>query len=436
MTEYLLFVILCLSLFSLISTADQFHWKFHALSAPECAECGKETNPLCAFDFGVIPEVNRSSIATDVCIRFHTVLKPVSMQDVLKKLGNNAVINFVGDSNTRMLFIHALAYFGQPDWFTKLHDLGKIWSNKDTRRTIDHTYLCSGPLGPSNITLSFLWTPFFYESAFLDKRPWSRCADACKSDGSALGIAKCDGSAEEGITERWRCGASLDNPSQDDKRAFVVVSQGGVHDALHKFHGHQRKAGEYFNHYHRNFTLKYDPSYVYTKGQEVTGDFKGMGALFKGEIAAVNADGTYDIQYTRDLELSVPKTRIAAYSAWTGIQEAIRAHFVSMKQAPDVHTESGKAAKCWSSKAFSGREIILSPLHVRRADCNACAATPHTQPGADLTLSIMRNEILRSGIVGSLFDDFVDANLISSEESGAPFSSYDGYVWPHRRRVF
>ena len=90
-----------------------------------------------------------------------------------------------------------------------------------------------------------------------------------------------------------------------------------------------------------------------------------------------------------------------------------------------------KKSKCWSSVPFGGREILVSPLHVRRADCHQCAGTANTQPGTDKALGMMREAMLNTqGLIGEVYQDFVDAYSISSEESQAPWSVYDGIHYP------
>ena len=85
---------------------------------------------------------------------------------------------------------------------------------------------------------------------------------------------------------------------------------------------------------------------------------------------------------------------------------------------------------CWSSGSFGGRELVLSPLHVRRADCQQCAATEKAQPGVDLSLTIMQREMISAQLVGSVFDNFIDLRHISSEDNNAPFTHGDGIHYP------
>ena len=185
-------------------TAGRYWWEHYPLAHKECSECGQLSNFLCDTEIGsAIPEANISSInAADVCIRFHSSEKPITPEEVYKKLGPNAVINFVGDSNTRNLFVEAVGFFGHPHWMHNLHEEGKKWKNKDTRHTIDHTYLCTGPLPPYNLTLSFLWSRFIHHPKFYLNRPWSRCSQACRFGGEKSGIQKCDDSDPEGANSR------------------------------------------------------------------------------------------------------------------------------------------------------------------------------------------------------------------------------------------
>ena len=210
---------------------NQYSWRHYPLSDKECFECGQLSNYLCDTEIGsAIPKANLSSINTsDICMKFHTRKRPITPEEVYNSLGPNAVINFVGDSNTRMLFIEAVGFFGHPHWMHNLHELGKKWSNKNTRHTIDHTYLCTGPLPPHNITLSFLWSRFAHDKRFFTKRPWSRCSEACRSTVKG-GIVTCDESDPEGINARWPCGSTLDHTQLENQtyssRSFLTISQG------------------------------------------------------------------------------------------------------------------------------------------------------------------------------------------------------------------
>ena len=212
MSSSIKFVYVLLLFFDLYKCQKDYIWKKYPLSHDACQLCSEDKNYLCGVNLGTIPAANRSSVnESDVCIRFESSHPMSTKDDVLRKLGANAVIAFVGDSNTRMMFIQALSYFGYPEWFPDLHKLAKTWKNKEPRHTVDHTYLCTGPLPlAANITLMFMWAPFSHDIKFHSRRPWSRCPGqngVCASDS---GIRNCDGSDAEGIEARWQCGASLD----------------------------------------------------------------------------------------------------------------------------------------------------------------------------------------------------------------------------------
>lgn len=143
-----------------MSTAKEYKWGRYPLASEHCKNCADDY--LCDIDVGSPPLANRSSIDRNqkLCTRFHLDGGAVSPLDVYEHVGRNAAINFVGDSNTRLLFLEALQYFGQSKWYSDLQERSKTWKSRDTRKTLEHTFLCAGGIAPTNLSLSFLWLPF------------------------------------------------------------------------------------------------------------------------------------------------------------------------------------------------------------------------------------------------------------------------------------
>jgi hypothetical protein len=158
MKRALLFLLLVQLRF--MTCANQYHWGMYPLSSEQCSDCASDY--LCDLDIGTPPQVNRSTQSGQqkLCVRFHLNGGAISPLDIYEHIGRDAVINFVGDSNTRMIFLEALSFFGHSKWYSDLQESAKSWKNKDSRKTLDHTFLCAGQLGPTNLSLSFLWLPF------------------------------------------------------------------------------------------------------------------------------------------------------------------------------------------------------------------------------------------------------------------------------------
>ena len=422
-----------------------YWWQIYPMSHKECNNCGDwKLNHLCSRELGPVPPANKSNIPIerDVCIRFHTKHTPTTAIEVLEKLGRDSVINFIGDSNTRKLFIETLSYFGYPNYMYNLYEIGSMWKNKNTRETIDHTNLCAWSLPfANNITLSFSWSRFITDYRdFFAKRPWSRCKAACRAtDDVQKNMPNCDHSDAEGVEARWPCGSTLDSVQRDNRenneRSFITVNQISCHDALHVYHGNSKSVEDFYK----------EPPDRFKMEDEVMGDFKGLGKYYVGHIKKVH-EGTeelYDIKYSIDFEEKVPRSRIRVdYSGWRDTVSQIENYFKSLEtngkdknNFVDFKNKNDGIVKnlmngllpdhanksCWMSSAYrGGREIIMSPLHLRHHSKQQLA-------GADLVLRIMRESIIGTGL--KLFDDFIDAFSISSTEAGAPFS-YDGIHYP------
>ena len=242
-------------------------------------------------------------------------------------------------------------------------------------RLILSSDLCSGPKGPANITLSFIWNHFHTRMQHFTRRPWARCTAnvhllPCNSTTPG-GIPNCDGSDVEGKDSRWACGTSLDEVQSKlkSKRKFNVVTQGGIWDALHIFRGQQ---------------LDIDDS----------GDF-----------------------------------------GWA--TDAAPRLYETLKRE---HNES-ESSKCWTVNGeYGGKELLMSPLSVRGIKCDHCGIDVTKVAGVDCkknntglskVLDIFRESQLKSGIIGTIFDRWVDANAITSAAYGAPFSIQDGIHYPN-----
>lgn len=112
-------------------------WMMHHISSPACNNCATRVNWLCDKEFGSPPVPIENS--HDQCIRFYPKQQQTSADEMLKLLGDNAVMTFVGDSNTRKMFLAALDYFGHSSWFEKLTKDAEGWREVNTRKTVDHT---------------------------------------------------------------------------------------------------------------------------------------------------------------------------------------------------------------------------------------------------------------------------------------------------------
>ena len=429
------------------ATTGKYWWKVYPISHEECQHCGdRKLNPLCDKNWDSVPPVNRSNDPNmnEVCIRFHTKHPPTTAAEVLEKLGRGAVINFIGDSNTRLLFMETLAYFGYPNYMHNLYEVAKLWKDKNTRKTIDHTNLCAWSLPhANNITLSFSWSRFTSKyHDFFAKRPWSRCKGSCRiADDVEKNGPFCDGSSVEGVDLRWTCGSTLDSVQIDEmeghERSFITVSQVSVHDSLHVYHGNTMNLEDFYA----------KPPNKFKVGDVVRGNFRGEGRYYGGSIVKVHEgdqETTYDIKYSVDFEERVPRSRIRiSDSGWSDVVYDIEEYFKSLgtrgKDKNDFVRMDGKNAKevenltkgllsdhanksCWMSSAYrGGKEIMMSPLHLRRE-----AGGPSLK-GADIVLQIMRESIIKNW--RGVFDDFIDPFSISGTDVGAP-SPKDGIHYP------
>eukprot|EP01041_Mallomonas_annulata_P004432 gene4432-8833_t len=190
-----------------ISTiVNAWEWKLFPSSSTVCLEC--DTNKLCSSYIGDIP-ASYSFKFDNSCIIFDPKAPLITKEQILTKLGSNAVLSFVGDSNARNLYRAVLDFFGHDNWFTNLKTKAATWANKDIRRTVEQVYLCPLPFEQSsNITISFTWNKFLIAQQYLTNRPWTNCFGRCNSSNN---INTCDGSPIEGLNDRWQCGSNLDS---------------------------------------------------------------------------------------------------------------------------------------------------------------------------------------------------------------------------------
>lgn len=132
---------------------------WHPAHQHECEFTGCDTaaNRLCSYSFGFKYDSrfeNASCVFANI-----TGFKPYLAPDVVNSLLNNSVLAFVGDSIIRSLFVSMMIFLGHDfyKWYNDLLHLSLLW--KESK--LDHVYLCSPPLGPTNLTIAFLWRPNF-----------------------------------------------------------------------------------------------------------------------------------------------------------------------------------------------------------------------------------------------------------------------------------
>lgn len=241
MSLLLLLLLICQASLAQNASAS-WRWKWSDINSPVCMHCDISEQSICSTAVGQFLPSNHTKGKFDgsnACVRFYPARRMMrSLKEVSSALGANGVLVFVGDSNTRHLFLAALQFFGLT-WYADLEAKASAWKVRDRRHKIDHTYLCPAPFGPLNLTLAFLWAPFTHKPQFYTKRPWSRCSGPSGQCASSRGISACDQSIPEGLGDRWQCGNWLDSVQTDGSRRFIVVSHGGIHDALHTYQAAQ-----------------------------------------------------------------------------------------------------------------------------------------------------------------------------------------------------
>jgi hypothetical protein len=161
---------------------------------------------------------------------------PVTKQQVLQVLGNNAVIVFIGDSNIRNTYESMLRYFEIDGWLDDIRNESSTWRG-DMRSKVDHTSLCPLP-SVNNITIVLLWNKFITSNQFYSSRMWSSCnGKLTPCLPTEHGMVHCDHSSQDGATRRWECGDLLNsvqnNLNESEQRKFIVISGGASHDVAH-----------------------------------------------------------------------------------------------------------------------------------------------------------------------------------------------------------
>jgi hypothetical protein len=92
--------------------------------------------------------------------------------------------------------------------------------------------------------------------------------------------------------------------------------------------------------------------------------------------------------------------------------------------------ETGKTSKCWTVNGYhGGKEILMSPLAVHGNVIGGIKCKSNSS-GLNRVLETFREHQIKSGIIGSVFDDWVDAYRLSSPSTGAPFPISDGIHYP------
>ena len=262
-------------------------------------------------------------------------------------------------------------FLGIDDWFKNiLHLAENVWKNKNRKQTVQHTWLCTGPRGPARITLAFIWNKFHSLPQHYIRRPWSRCGGNIHVHcNSTFGIPNCDGSDVEGKDARWPCGNLLDQVQLTGaNRSFNVITHGGCWDAMH---------------------------------------------IYKGQDLDIDDEGDF---------------------GWIN-SAAPKLYSTLLKD----HNET-TSSKCWTANGpHGGKEILMSPMNVNGPSCRECGKDitkvggipcKKNNSGFNRVLKTFLKHQLLSGVVGSVFDEWIDAMTLSSQEFGAPFAISDGIHYP------
>ena len=213
----------------------------------ECEAMGCANLTSCSSDHGVRLKFGGGEIADpDRACTFIPVSNwsHYNATDILSWVGERGVLAFTGDSIMRSLFMTFLHSAGHEylAWYQQLERLSGNWTKSAGRTKLDHTFLCSGPVGPKNITVAFLWRAQFGET--VSRVPWvsastqPRAYEKCVWWENGDAMRHCDSSAGEGAQERWSCTDTLDSIqlSGQGRRKFVVVSSGGQHNVVDAVH--------------------------------------------------------------------------------------------------------------------------------------------------------------------------------------------------------
>jgi hypothetical protein len=242
---FLLLILLVLSRF--VRSEFRMQWGVANKTVCDAIDCGNSST--CSYDSGekIGFGMRESSYPLDEACSFLANTSVIyNASHILDKVGENGVLVFTGDSIMRSLFITFLHMAGGDllGWYQRLEAMSLNWTGA-VRDRIDHTFLCSQPLGTLNTTVAFLWRPMLGNT--LNRVPWvaasmpgrrGRCV--WWENGDAM--RHCDSSHYDGAQHRWNFSDTLDTvqlPGRPE-RNFVVVSSGGQHtvvDAVHSVHG-------------------------------------------------------------------------------------------------------------------------------------------------------------------------------------------------------
>ena len=225
------------------------------------------------------------------------------------------------------------------------------------------------------MTFSFIWSNLHYKFQQFTKRPWARCtARYFTPCGFRDNMQTCDGSEQAGKDQRWDCGSTLDQvqlPNSTQRRNFNVITHGGLWDSMH---------------------------------------------IYKAQTLEVDDEGD-----------------------WTWIKDATPKFYAALHH--EFNESDSMNNKCWTSNGndYGGKEFLVSPLTVKGITCPQCGNNVTRVGGVDCKQNnaglnkahnIFREEQLRSGVIGTIFDDWLDAFTITSETLGAPWSIPDGAHYP------
>ena len=125
-------------------------------------------------DYECVSYAHKGSSSMDYISRF------------VRKIGDNGIIIFVGDSNVRNVFTQFLSMFGQSSFIQNMESrYDKHHAN--LKELIHHTYLCPKQFDlkvsnslesdtvAKNVTVAFIWDKFVLDQhLFWNKRPWSQ----------------------------------------------------------------------------------------------------------------------------------------------------------------------------------------------------------------------------------------------------------------------
>jgi len=230
----------------------QLEWRLGTKEVCQARECDSNNSTLamlCSSDAGFhIPFGARSSSpqgdANTSCTYGDVVdNRYYNSTQLLTHLGENAVVAFLGDSVTRNLLHTFLKWLGPEydGWYQHLQELSRGWEG-DYRNKMDHTYLCSPPLGPNNLTVAFFWRNHVGMS--VSRVPWVHEKmpgkfGKCVWWENGSGMQHCDSAHNDGRMERWQCTDTLDSVqlAGRPKRSFILVASAAAHTAMEEIHG-------------------------------------------------------------------------------------------------------------------------------------------------------------------------------------------------------